>query len=282
MTSSVFGGQKEIYAPHQLEQLKKEINLRVKITKNEIFKIGELLNYAKNLCQQEGIKFQEWISKNFDFSYETANNFMNVYKNCFGFRSIAMNISPSILYKIAAPSFPDELRNYLFDTDNLNKITNGKLKEIVQKYKEGGFEAIQDDIEEFNRGLLIEKHTMYTFDEVENALRTLDSLVKKIEMRGISRGKCFRFEDQIEDDEPEAIEINSKLINALREAIKILEKAQKESIEILSNVEKGLLERCSVDKSLGMLERKCRVESKIQLGKMGKNSLKMHPKNMKM
>lgn len=199
----IFGEQKEIYGPHQLEQLKKEINLRVKITKNEIFKIGELLIHAKNLCQQEGIKFQEWISKNFDFSYETANNFMNVYKNCFGFRSIAMSLKPSILYQISAPSFPEELRNYLFDADNLNKITNGKLKEIVQKYKEGGFEAIQDDIEEFNRGLLIEKQTLYTLDEVENALRTLESLVKKIEMRGISHKHCPRFEDQIENDEPE-------------------------------------------------------------------------------
>lgn len=58
----------------QLQQLKSEIEFRVKITKNEIFKIGECLMHVKRICQQEKISFQQWISEHLDFSYETANN----------------------------------------------------------------------------------------------------------------------------------------------------------------------------------------------------------------
>jgi len=230
----------------QLEGLKREIMIRVKITKNEIFKIGELLIHAKKICQQAGKGFQEWISNNLDFSYETAINFMNVYEHCLGQRKIAMNVKPSILYKISSPSFPDELRECLFDLEQLDKMTNGRLREITRRYKEGGgFEAIKDDIAEFNRGNLIFKQSTYTLDMIENALRTLEALKDNIGKRRTGRN-IVPFERQIESNEPEALDINSKLYSALQSAIDILEKARQESGEILNNFVNAIKEKCGV------------------------------------
>lgn len=49
----------------KLEHLVKEINTRIRITKQEIFKIGKLLNMAKKICQEENISIKDWIKSNF-------------------------------------------------------------------------------------------------------------------------------------------------------------------------------------------------------------------------
>jgi hypothetical protein len=245
----------------QLEGIRKEIKIRVRITKNEIFKIGELLIYAKKICQQEGKGFQEWIDKNLDFSYETANNFMNVYEQCFGQRFIAMKVKPSILYRISAPNFPDELREYLFDSGKLDEMTNGQLREITWRYKEGGFEAIKDDIQELSRINLVVKQSSHTLDMIENALRTLEDLKEKIEKRGRSGPAIIPFEDAIKAGEPEAVDINAKLYTALESAIDILDKVRDESVDILSNMETATYEKCGLVESDGRIEKKEKAEN---------------------
>lgn len=236
----MFGVHSGLSPEEQLKNIQREITIRVRITQNEIFIIGELLIHAKNICQQGGKKFQEWISKKVDFSYETANNFMNVYKNCLGIKNIAMKLSPSILYQISAPGFPEELKKYLFDTEQLDKITNGRLKEITRKYKEGGLEAIKDSIEELTRGHIIFRQSMYTIDMLENALRTLDDLRDKILRQGHLSALAGELGYCHKHNEPEAYEINSKLINALNSATELLDKTLDESKEILVNVKNKL------------------------------------------
>jgi len=231
----------------QLQELLKEIKLRVRITQNEIFKIGELLIHAKKICQQEGKKFKEWISDNLDFSYETANNFMNVYEQCLGNRRIVMGVKSSILYKIAAPGFPEELRQYLFDNENLDEITNGQLREITRRYKEGGFQAIKGDIDELNRVELVKKQTLNTLDMIENAIRTLEVLKTEIEKRGKSRS-IFRspFENQIKTDEPEASDINSILYEKIQSAMYMLDDARNESLKKLQNLTEETYRKCGI------------------------------------
>jgi len=229
----------------RLEMIEKEVKLRVKITKNEIFKIGELLCLAKNICKQEGTKFQEWILERFDFSYETAHNFMNVYIHCYGLRTVAMSVKASILYKIAAPSFPEELREYLFTQGRLDKLTNKAFGKITAKYKEGGLEAIEEEVAELNRASLACRQTCYTLDMVENCLRTLEALKQKIEARGRNDGCAgmIEFAEQIKSDEPVAAKINSLLWNAFNTATETIEKAMKESEDILESFKDGLQER---------------------------------------
>lgn len=216
-----------------LEHLRDEIKTRIKISQQEIFKIGELLTQAKKLCRQETIHFKKWINDNFEFSYETANNFMNVFKYCFGLREFVFKIPISVLYKVCSPSFPDELRGFLFIEENLEKMTNGKLQNLISKFKEGGIEAIEEDIEEFKNVNLIHRQTSFTFDLVENTLRILESTKLKIECRGGRIGNAFiDFKDQAESLLPEAEQINLKLYEGFNAAIEILQKAFSDSIEI--------------------------------------------------
>ena len=241
----------------QLERIKEEVEVRVKITKNEIFKIGELLTMAKRICQQEDQGFKEWITDNFDFSYETANNFMNVFKNCLGMRDVAMRIKPSILYKIGAPNFPDELRDYLFEQGQLDEMSNGRLRKITKKFKQGGFEAIEEDVVELNRGHLIYRQTAYTFDQVKHCLRTLEHLQTKID-KGEQSGLKGFFEINITGDEKEAFEINTLLWDAVEKAIGELRSASKKSQDILERYKE------SVHKRWGMLDSDGRLEKREQ------------------
>ena len=78
-----------------------------------------------------------------DTNYDTANNFINVYKRLFGHQELVEKVKSSILYKISAPSFPEELTEYLLSRGGLREITNKKLDELVKLYREEGLDAIE-------------------------------------------------------------------------------------------------------------------------------------------
>lgn len=218
-----------------LEHLKEEIKARLKISQHEIFKTGELLTQAKKICRQEAVHFKQWINDNFEFSYETANNFMNVYKYCFGFHNYVFKIPISILYKICSSSFPDELRDFLFTEGNLEKMTNGNLLNLISKFKEGGIEAIEEDIEEYKNNIIIDRQTRFTFDLVENTLRTIESNKLKIHCRGGTIRKYnIEFRDHTESFLPEAEKISMILYEGFITAYEILEKANSDAIKIFN------------------------------------------------
>ena len=205
----------------QLNFLKRQIEIRIKITANEIFKIGELLCLAKHVCLQQKIGFQEWIDENFDFSYETAKNFMNVHNQCMGYRELAVRLPFSILYRISAPGFPDELRDYLITNGNLEKISNNHFKQILQKYRDGGFEAIEQDVEKIKRRNCMNLQMEFTLDIYHHARQILDGLSKKIYLRDTTK------------EESEAREIGNVLQRAIEDASNVLSEAFKKSEEML-------------------------------------------------
>lgn len=194
-----------------LEQIGNEIKIRIKITKQEIFRIGELLHLAKDICYQQGLEYKQWISDNFDFSYETAHNFVSVYLQCLCYRDIAMQVPASILYKISQRGFDKELRKHLFEGGHLEEMTGQRLKGIVDKYKEGGLEAVKDDLKEIREGNMIISQLRYTFDMCENALRTLDDLRIKIETRGGTKEGVVDYTILLKEQHPLAAEINEAL-----------------------------------------------------------------------
>jgi Protein of unknown function (DUF3102) len=114
-----------------------EIRTRVGSTKQQIFEIGRLLTQAKGIVGHG--KFKKWIKKQkFDFSYQTANNFMNVYHYCLENPAIVLSIRASVLYKIASPKFPKDLRDHLFKYGNvLENISVEEAKDICQRFKDG-------------------------------------------------------------------------------------------------------------------------------------------------
>jgi hypothetical protein len=219
-----------------LEAIVREIRLRVKITQNEIFKIGELLSLAKTACQQQGEGFQEWIVDNFDFSYESANNFMNVYKHCFGFRHLALNVPLSILYQVSKPNFPEQLREYLFAQGNLDRITNGQLKKITQKFIEGGFDSIRNDVETMNDNVLIYRQTGFAMDLCNSAQRTLKTLSKKLDDHDSAFFPTI----------PVAQEIHDNLRKTILASIEALETAVNQSKQMMGEQWNKVMEECKM------------------------------------
>lgn len=118
----------------KLDDLAAEIKLRGKICKREIFKVGELLTEAKRLTGHGN--FKQWVEDNCDFSYETANNFMNAYKYCLGYFEFLETIPSSIIYMVSSPNFPSDLREYLFTTGEIKLINvRDELRDLLEKYK---------------------------------------------------------------------------------------------------------------------------------------------------
>jgi len=199
----------------KLDQIKNEVNIRIKITKQEIFRIGELLYLAKGICSQDGLGYKEWITDNFDFSYETAHNFVSVYLQCLCYRDIAMKVPSSILYKISQRGFSQELREYLFESGHLEKMSGSNLKSIIDKYKEGGIQAVKADLQDIRESRLVNQQVRYTFDMCENALRTLDALRIKIESRGGAKEQILEYSSLLTMQHPLAAEINRELWETL-------------------------------------------------------------------
>jgi hypothetical protein len=178
-----FHGSYAYGAEERMGQIIKEIKYRVKICKKEIFEIGALLTEAKQIVGHG--KFKPWIEDNFDFSYETANNFMNVYKTCLANPNLVTSLKASVLYQIASPGFPTDLRQYIFehvddvytwkDTPvKLEEITNNDLRELLMKYKAGELDTDSNEIRK-----LIEQHKKisqfgYVLDQLELCLRVLE------------------------------------------------------------------------------------------------------------
>jgi hypothetical protein len=209
----------------QLRMLENEIKIRLRITSHEVFIIGELLSMAKQICTEKGIRFKLWIIKAFSFSYETANNFMNVYKYCLGHRTIAALLPLSLLYKIGAPNFPQELREYIFQTfSKLESITDSILKRMLEKYKAGGIEAVEKDIENYTTLTTAESQIFNCFDQAENTLRSLDSFHDSIVKWG-NRQSYVVYDSQVQTMSPLVQEINNGILQAVESAINTVETA---------------------------------------------------------
>jgi len=213
---------------HRLDGIADEIRIRIKITKQEIFNIGELLYEAKKILKDG---FRKWIDDQFDFSYETAHNFMNVYKALFGHDQLVENVKSSILYKISAPSFPDDLREYLLTRGGLREITNRKLDDLIGKYKEGGIETVESIFEKVTESNLVFEQSKYASNVLDMGIGKLNELQGKLPPQS---GML-----------PQANEVISMIWNTFADCIKKLEEEKKKVEELMRPHSK------SYDKAVG-------------------------------
>ena len=110
-----------------LDNIKDELNNRSRALRHHLFEIGKLLYEAKKYLPHGA--FKPWVEKNFDQSYETANNCMNVYESCMGIPEVVEYFNPSCLYLMCKPSFPDDAQRQLhFPNFSDNKISSSYLK----------------------------------------------------------------------------------------------------------------------------------------------------------
>lgn len=229
MTGSFFWGD-----PRRLDAIEEEIEARIRITKREIFTIGELLYEAREILKGE---FMKWVEEKFDFSYYTANNILNVYVCCLGHRDKVEDVKASILYKISAPSFDEDLREFLFAQGGLNKFTNRDLKSIMQKYKKGGLDAIKSDFEHLAESVRAYEHTSYVLDNVEIAIRSLINIRIKIE----KQTGYMQLTDDIEGVSEIGTQNTKAIWDAFEECIEILDNVKKVSLDKIRMIPREML-----------------------------------------
>lgn len=80
--------------------------------------------------------FLNWLKKEFDWSEQTALRFMQVAKQFKSNNLLDLEIAPSALYILSAPSTPDSVREEaLFRAEAGEKITYKVVKDIKQKHQ---------------------------------------------------------------------------------------------------------------------------------------------------
>ncbi len=218
----------------KLKHLRKQyINLSM-IGRLTVYQQGEILVNIKRICKDAGQNFVEYVNENLGLSPKTVNNYMNVFYYCCGCPEIAMKIKDSILYQVCTDNFDNEIREYLFSSGILENITNDKCKRLLEKVKNEGIKAIENEVEEMDRGKLIYHQTEYTIGLAHSVQKTLGNLKANIERRGRKTNNgIIEFTEQIKSDQPEASEINLRLYNAIEQAMTTLDKALSESDDIL-------------------------------------------------
>jgi hypothetical protein len=194
----------------------KSISINIK---SEMYRIGELLVRGKKIFGHGN--FQKWITDNFEFSYQTALNFMNVYKCCLGRPYIVKTIKSSILYMIAAPDFPEDLREHIFERSRkLKKIKNKNLRSIYRRFKKKELDFDSSEIKNLfkknKRRFADENYSKEIYDSMNkmNKLeRTVLSLTSKIKWPVHPSTKRV----ELEDDESKRVnKILKKLVNAVQ------------------------------------------------------------------
>lgn len=205
----------------KLDDIKHEIITRGKITKSQIFQIGNLLNMAKKICQEHNRSYQQWVERSFDFSLKTAHNFVMFYQGCLAYPDIAQALPISSAYQVFSPSFPEEVKDLLQALPV--KLNSREVPVIKQKYDEGGIEAV-------------EEHLSRT-TQLSTEVQTLQSYLKQF--RDISKqltdtnGRLYdRFLGKYYmDDKPETIRVGDSLHGEVFQAVEklssILDKCKK-------------------------------------------------------
>jgi len=157
----------------RLADIYDEIHYRLFDIKNHMFVIGDLLTQAKEMVRHGN--FKEWIEKHFDFGYQTANNFMNVYRYCLEIPEVVSTIKPSVLYQIASPNFPADLREHLFEHHHeLDDIDNKTIREICKKFKEGEIDLDSPEVKSLIQYDEDKVAFAEYFEKAEESLRRLE------------------------------------------------------------------------------------------------------------
>ncbi len=116
-----------------VQQKTSEIKERMRNAAQSIVEIGErLLDIKQRLGHGS---FGTWLKAEFEWSQDTARNFMNVAER-FGQNPKISEFAPSALYLLASPSTPDAARADALDrVDRGEKVTHTTAKQIVQTHK---------------------------------------------------------------------------------------------------------------------------------------------------
>lgn len=111
-----------------------EIKALLKKTAQSIIEIGQRLTEVKQKIGHG--KFGSWLKSEFNWSVSTANKFMQVSREFKFINFTNLEIAPSALYKLAAPSAPAAARKEALQRARAGEYVTYKIaKELIQKYR---------------------------------------------------------------------------------------------------------------------------------------------------
>ena len=118
-----------------VKQCTGEIKERLRRTAQDIWEVGKQLNEVRS--QLEHGQFEGWLSAEFGWSRRTAYNFINVYEAFSDSTNFAqLDIATSALYKLAAPSTPQSVRQEFLDKAEKGvKITHKEISQVLKTNK---------------------------------------------------------------------------------------------------------------------------------------------------
>lgn len=118
-----------------IQQHTGEIRKRLRRSAQDVWEIGQRLADVRSRLKYG--QFLAWLKAEFGWSQRTAYNFINVYET-FGdrFANLAkVDIATSVLYQLAAPSVPEELRNQVLKSASEGeRITQKALKSAIKQH----------------------------------------------------------------------------------------------------------------------------------------------------
>lgn len=120
-----------------VQQHTSEIRELLRRSAQDVWKIGQRLSDVRSRLKYG--QFLTWLKTEFGWSQRTAYNFINVYET-FGdrFAKLAtVDIATSVLYQLAAPSVPEELRTQVLQAAEKGvPITNKTVRSAIQGAKQ--------------------------------------------------------------------------------------------------------------------------------------------------
>lgn len=120
-----------------LEERERRIKSLARTTAQSIVEIGGLLIEAKKRVEHG--EFLKWIEKAFQWSEQTARNFMNVARMPKSTTVVDLPIDLKALYFIAAPNIPEPVRTEVIRRAEAGEpVTHEQVKLLRRKYEETG------------------------------------------------------------------------------------------------------------------------------------------------
>jgi hypothetical protein len=118
-----------------VKQKTAEIKSLIRQTAQDIIKVGQKLTEVKQ--QLKHGEFRNWLRTEFNWSISSATKFMQVSEQFKNVNFTHFNFATSALYILAAPSTPENAREYAIELASRGEhITYSLAKLIVKYYKE--------------------------------------------------------------------------------------------------------------------------------------------------
>ncbi len=118
-----------------VQQRTNEIKTLMRKTAQDIIEIGQKLIEVKGRLPHGS--FGDWLESEFEWKERAAQNFMRVAERFKTANFADMNIAPSALYLLAAPSTPEPVRQEVIQrAQSGERITHKTAKTIINEHKE--------------------------------------------------------------------------------------------------------------------------------------------------